>query len=179
MRRDVTGTFHIWSGSGENGLYRSFESDNFKKPLRGDAGLDLPMPHTVTIPRKALSYKIGLRVRARCTSAGKTYAYILVPRSSTGSKTPIRLSNQVGIIDKGYDGELCVYVDNISGSDWTVPKGTRLFQLVPIGISFDKLTFKLYATGLFGQHPVYNSIRGDGGFGSTDGVCEDLHNVTI
>ena len=48
------------------------------------------------------------------TFNGKPTAYYLYPRSSMGSKTPLRLSNSVGIIDAGYRGNIIGVVDNIS-----------------------------------------------------------------
>ena len=39
--------------------------------------------------------------------------YYLYPRSSTGSKTPLRLSNSIGVIDSGYRGNLIACFDNI------------------------------------------------------------------
>ena len=39
-------------------------------------------------------------------------SFLLLPRSSI-SKTPLRLSNSVGLIDAGYRGELQAPVDNI------------------------------------------------------------------
>lgn len=165
---DITGTFHIWAGSGEHGLYSELPSERFKTPSRGDAGLYVPMPQKVTIPKNARSCKLNLGIRARFISGGRTHAYFLVLRSSVSAKTPIRLANGVEVIDKGYNGPLYACVDNLSNSPWTIEKHDRLFQLVPIGASVDNLNFKLYSQGLFAQHPAYTSIRGEGGFGSTD-----------
>ena len=39
-----------------------------------------------------------------------------MPRSSI-SKTPLRMSNSVGLIDGGYRGEIMASVDNISDDD--------------------------------------------------------------
>ena len=90
----------------------------------GDAGLDLFCLEDLTIPARWCSIKMPLGV---CMEAyyrresrwhdtrsgergGRTYheptAFYLYPRSSTGAKTPIRLSNSVGIIDAGYRGPL-------------------------------------------------------------------------
>ena len=37
----------------------------------------------------------------------------MVPRSSVGSKTPLRMANSLGVIDSGYRGELKGYFDNM------------------------------------------------------------------
>tara|TARA_B100001093_G_C26641658_1_gene933493 strand:- start:321 stop:905 length:585 start_codon:yes stop_codon:yes gene_type:complete len=39
--------------------------------------------------------------------------YWMVPRSSVGSKTPLRMANSVGVIDSGYRGNLKGYFDNM------------------------------------------------------------------
>tara|TARA_B100000767_G_C19627437_1_gene476752 strand:- start:37 stop:474 length:438 start_codon:yes stop_codon:yes gene_type:complete len=83
--------------------------------------------------------------------------YLLIPRSSI-SKTPLRMSNSIGLIDAGYRGEIMASVDNIKKEDYLIKKNQRLFQLVsmvgsPIKISLvDNLS---------------ETERGEGGFGST------------
>ena len=70
-----------------------------------DSGLDLPLPYDVTIPAKAIGFKIPLGICAQPSFVdGITRGYTLYPRSSTGSKTPLRLSNGTGIIDFDYRG---------------------------------------------------------------------------
>ena len=44
---------------------------------------------------------------------------------SSISKTPLRMSNSIGLIDGGYRGELKVYVDNISDDPFELKKGNR------------------------------------------------------
>ena len=41
-------------------------------------------------------------------------SYYLLPRSSMGAKTPLRLSNSVGLKDAGYRGNVIAIVDNNS-----------------------------------------------------------------
>ena len=83
--------------------------------------------------------------------------YLLIPRSSI-SKTPLRMSNSIGLIDAGYRGEIMASVDNIKKENYLIKKNQRLFQLVsmvgsPIKISLvDNLS---------------ETERGVGGFGST------------
>ena len=83
---------------------------------------------------------------------------MLFPRSSTGSKTPLRLSNGTGIIDYEYRGEITACVDNISDSDFEAKKGVRLFQLCspdlsPISIDISDV--------------LNTTSRNIGGYGST------------
>jgi len=81
----------------------------------------------------------------------------LYPRSSI-VKTPLRLSNSVGIIDAGYRGNIMAFVDNIKGEPFTIEKGTRLFQIC--GPCLERITFEVV-------HDLSNSQRGESGFGST------------
>jgi len=93
----------------------------------GDSGLDLFCLEDLVLPPRAYSFKIPLGVcmeafypqkqsyhnnhnnrtdqSTGCVVRVPTSFY-LYPRSSTGSKTPIRLSNSVGVIDSSYRGQL-------------------------------------------------------------------------
>ena len=84
-------------------------------------------------------------------------AYYLFPRSSI-SKTPLRLSNSIGLIDGGYRGEIMALCDNIKNFDYTVEKGDRLFQLVAADSS--PISYTLVDN-------LSDTTRGTGGFGST------------
>ena len=119
----------------------------------GDAGLDLYAINEQIINKKSTK-KIHFGIACENIDSKP---YFLMPRSSI-SKTPLRMSNSVGLIDGGYRGEIMASVDNISDDDYIIKKKQRLFQLVsmegdPIQILLvDKLT---------------DSERGSGGFGST------------
>ena len=57
------------------------------------------------------------------------YYLAIYPRSSTGFKTPLRLSNSVGIIDSDYRGEIGLIFTNTSNStSYSIKKGERLAQ---------------------------------------------------
>jgi len=119
----------------------------------GDAGLDLYATEEQVIKKKSTN-KIHFGIA--CENK-KSKPYFLIPRSSI-SKTPLRMSNSIGLIDGGYRGEIMASVDNISDNDYTIKKMQRLFQLVsmkgePIKILLvDSLT---------------KTVRGSGAFGST------------
>ena len=51
---------------------------------------------------------------------------LILPRSSIGAKTPLRLSNSVGLIDSGYRGEIGVLYDNTSDEPYTINAGARI-----------------------------------------------------
>jgi dUTP pyrophosphatase len=83
---------------------------------------------------------------------------LIIPRSSIGAKTPLRLSNSVGLIDSGYRGELGVLYDNLTPVPYTVHKGDRIAQLLVM----PSYRFKAEVVDT-----LEDSDRGEGGFGST------------
>lgn len=102
---------------------------NVVSNVRGDAGIDLYVPTTITVPANAIGFKIDHLISCEATISGRQVSYYLYPRSSMGGKTPLRMSNSVGIIDSGYRGNLIGMVDNISNDDFVVEEGSRLFQV--------------------------------------------------
>ena len=93
-------------------------------------------------------------------------AYYLYPRSSI-SKTPLRMSNSIGIIDSGYRGEITAVVDNISsGNSCTTPSFRinaleRYFQICHPSL----MPFRAVMVNTIEELGI--TSRGDGGFGST------------
>ncbi|MDD9888137.1 MAG: dUTP diphosphatase [Candidatus Marinimicrobia bacterium] len=119
----------------------------------GDAGLDLFVINEQTISAGE-STLIHLEIACE-TEEG--IPYLLMPRSSI-AKTPLRLSNSIGLIDGGYRGEIMAAVDNIKNEAYTVEPGQRLFQLVAMDGS--PIHFELVES-------LSDTTRGEGGFGST------------
>ncbi|MBH31487.1 MAG: deoxyuridine 5'-triphosphate nucleotidohydrolase [Candidatus Marinimicrobia bacterium] len=119
----------------------------------GDAGLDLFAPNEVTIGGRSTA---PIHLQVACEMEGGR-PYLLMPRSSI-VKTPLRLSNSIGLIDGGYRGELIAHCDNINNEPYTVEAGQRLFQVVAMDGS--PLELQLVSE-------LSESTRGDGGFGST------------
>ncbi len=122
----------------------------------GDAGMDLYCPHQLIIePNETHLIKMG--IACEMTDEYLPVSFMLVPRSSI-SKTPLRMSNSIGIIDSGYRGEIMASVDNISNEDYMITPGQRLFQIVhPTLYPFNTDVVK----------ELSETERGDGGFGST------------
>jgi len=119
----------------------------------GDAGLDLFIIHEQTVGPGETA-KIHLQIA--CENE-ECIPYLLMPRSSI-SKTPLRLSNSIGLIDPGYRGEIIAVVDNVKSESYTINPGQRLFQLVAMAgtpIHFSLVDF------------LTETSRGSGGFGST------------
>ena len=119
----------------------------------GDAGLDLYVLENIKIAAgETKLIKLGISCEP---VEGK--AYYLFPRSSI-SKTPLRMSNSIGLIDAGYRGEIMASCDNIKNFDFILEKGKRLFQLVAIDSSPISYTI---------VKELSDTTRGSGGFGST------------
>ena len=119
----------------------------------GDAGLDLYILEETTISsRETKLIKLGI-----CCEPADGKAYYLFPRSSI-SKTPLRMSNSIGLIDGGYRGEIMASCDNIKDFDFTIKEGQRLFQLVAVDSS--PISYKVVKE-------LSDTTRGSGGFGST------------
>jgi dUTP pyrophosphatase len=143
----------------------------------GDSGLDLYFPTRIEIPPNSLGNIVSLGIKCEAlkycglkNSRGRTQTqsmngdlyitnigYYLYPRSSI-SKTPLRMSNGVGIIDSGYRGEIKVALDNHSDKSYTIEIGTRLFQLCAPNLS--PISLKLV-------DEISETSRGEGSFGST------------
>ena len=120
---------------------------------KGDSGLDLYVLEDVLIKKnETVLIKLGIACESLCNKS-----YYLMPRSSI-SKTPLRMSNSIGLIDAGYRGEIMASCDNIKDFDYHVKTGERLFQLVSPDAS--PITYVI-------SDSLSETTRGTGGFGST------------
>ena len=138
-----------------------------------DAGFDLFCPNDEYILDGLLGYKINHKIKCSMNKIGSDdneyvstpVGYYLYPRSSTGTNTPLRLSNSVGIIDSGYRGNIIAAFDNTnnpSSESWSVSKGGRVVQLCPPDLSYPILVKVVSEDSELGI-----THRGSGGFGST------------
>ena len=126
---------------------------NHGKFNEGDSGLDLFIVHDEIVkPKETKLIHLGI-----CCENIDNNSYFLMTRSSI-SKTPLRMSNSIGLIDGGYRGEIMASVDNIKAEDFMLKKGQRLFQLVAMDGS--EIHFKI-------TDQLSETKRGSGGFGST------------
>jgi len=144
-----------------------------------DSGFDLGLPNDFNIT-KVCSNKIPLGIQCamymyvRLASASASasadlntttevpQAYYLYPRSSI-IKTPLRLSNSVGIIDSGYRGEIIAVVDKVDNQvdSFQIHAMDRYFQLCHPSLT----PFKVIMVNTIEELGL--TARGDGGFGST------------
>ena len=120
-----------------------------------DAAADLYAMETVTLAPHSLGNKIRTGVKIQLPECWQAF---ILPRSSIGAKTPLRLSNSIGLIDSGYRGELGVLYDNIGDEEYTINAGDRIAQLLVMpSYRFQAKVVDILA----------DSDRGEGGFGSS------------
>ena len=143
-----------------------------------DSGFDLGLPRDYILD-KIFGNKVSLDVHASMwqintytnnDSRDNEYivdysipqAYYLYPRSSI-SKTPMRLSNSVGIIDKGYRGPITAMVDIVDSNiqQFNVYAMERYFQICHSSLN----TFKVVMVD--SKSDLGTTERNEGGFGST------------
>jgi len=129
-----------------------------------DAGFGILTPTDLTLSNR-VGNKVDFKVACACkmvTFQGYyNTGFYMYPRSSI-SKTPLRLANNVGIIDAGYRGHLIGMFDlQLENEETTITKYNRYLQvcapgLVPIVVEIVSSLEELGET-----------VRGNGGFGST------------
>jgi len=135
-----------------------------------DSGFDLLCPHR-SLDFSQGKYGVELKLGVKCAAMTEKYEpapYLLLARSST-SLTPLRMSNQIGLADMGYRGELIARVDSldieINGVRfYQIEEGRRLFQIV----QHNWMPWKnIYIVDREEELPSPPDNRGGGGFGST------------
>ena len=134
-------------------------SENAVVPSYGtaySAGADLysAMEEDVIIAPEATKFiKTGIAIEIPEGLVGLIYA-----RSGMACKKGLAPANKVGVIDSDYRGEIIVALYNHSDSAVTVAKGDRIAQLVLT--PYIKADFEE-------ADELDDTVRGDGGFGST------------
>lgn len=120
-----------------------------------DAAADLYALETVTLAPHSYGNKIRTGVKIQLPEGWLAF---ILPRSSIGAKTPLRLSNSIGLIDSGYRGELGILYDNISDEPYTINTHDRIAQLLVMpSYRFQPKVVKALA----------DSDRGETGFGDS------------
>lgn len=134
-------------------------SENAVVPSYGtaySAGADLysAMQENVIIaPETTKFIKTGIAIEIPEGLVGLIYA-----RSGMACKKGLAPANKVGVIDSDYRGEIIVALYNHSDSSVTVASGDRIAQLVLT--PYIKADFEE-------ADELDDTVRGDGGFGST------------
>jgi dUTPase len=155
-------------------LYVYVPDENLRSDMRAhvnnrrwtDSGFDLLSPE-MTLGFQNRQYGVEMRLGAHFAALdaqGTPVPYLLLARSST-SLTPLRMSNQIGLADAGYRGELIARVDCVSNHEqYVVERGRRLFQVVQHNwLPWNDIIFVNRLEDL----PAPPDNRGAGGFGST------------
>jgi dUTP pyrophosphatase len=149
-------------------MYTSAATEHNRLQTHPNAGFDLFCPEEVKVYGHTTA-KIDQGVKGAMEffsgkgegKGGQPVGYFMFPRSSTGSKTPLRLANSVGIIDAGYRGNYIAVFDNWQEASFKVECGQRLVQICP-----PNLTYPLQVL-LVDELLDMDTERGTGGFGST------------
>lgn len=154
--------------------HRELQREHVRNRRSTDSGVDLICQNThmsfINSANPNLPANLGVEMKTGVIAAaldkeGKPAPYLLLARSST-SLTPLRMSNQIGLADAGYRGELIARVDCIDPSiqSYTIPLGRRVFQIVQHNwLPYDQVILVDSLADL----PAPPDNRGGGGFGST------------
>ena len=126
-----------------------------------DSGIDLYVPSPYDVGSETL-VKVNTYVKTAMYYDNIPCGFYLYPRSSTGTKTPLRLANSVGVIDSGYRGNCIAAFDNITTETYNIKKGDRLVQ-----ICASNLVYPIYPVIVNTVEELGYTSRGSGGFGST------------
>ena len=82
------------------------------------------------------------------------------PRSGLAFRNGISIPNSPGTIDSDYRGEVKVLLINLGSEDFTITRGMRIAQFVVARVIQAELTV---------VSSLDETVRGEGGFGSTGG----------
>ena len=128
-----------------------------------NSGFDLFCPTNIECTH-INKYMLDHNIACSMTYKGNYVGYYLYVRSSTPIKTPLRLANNVGIIDSGYRGNIKGCFDIIyTKSNFNFEKGNRYMQLCPPDIG---KPMKVYIVDAFHNLGKKNN-RNCAGFGSS------------
>ena len=122
----------------------------------GASGMDLmaflkkPM---IIEPKRSYLIPTGLSV-----AFSENYEIQIRPRSGLAAKNSISVLNTPGTIDSDYRGEIKVIIYNHGNNDFTINNGDRIAQMILAPV----VKMELEETSNLPE-----TIRGEGGFGST------------
>ncbi len=126
------------------------------KVRASDAGYDLTIIKEVKkFGENTTLYSTGIKIEAPFG-----YYTQIVPRSSI-SKSGYILSNSIGIIDSGYNGELLICLTRV---DKSIPELTLPFKCAQLLL----LPHQHFIMNEIKEEDIGKTNRGDGGFGSTN-----------
>ena len=104
-------------------------------------------------PAETVLVHTGIAAEIPCGYGGFIFA-----RSGLASKKGLAPANKVGVVDADYRGEIMVALHNHSSAPATICPGERIAQLV---------IMPFLAAEFFEAEELSETVRGEGGFGST------------
>ena len=123
-------------------------------PFSAGADLYACLEEPVTIlPGETKKIPTGIAMELPVGTAGLIYA-----RSSLGTKKGLAPANKVGVVDSDYRGEFLIFLHNHGSAPQTIAHGDRVAQLVVTPV---------FTPGFVESETLSDTLRGDGGFGST------------
>ena len=123
---------------------------------KGASGMDLLafIENSINIkPQTSKLISTGLTV-----AFSESYEIQIRPRSGLAAKNNISVLNTPGTIDSDYRGELKIIIYNHGNEDFVIKNGDRIAQIVLVPVV--KMEFEE-------TNDLPETIRGEGGFGST------------
>lgn len=150
--------------------HRKLVEEHMKTRRPTDSGFDIVSRETLLPSNFGNMHGIEIKTGMTFAAVSQTFGtnvnvpYQLLARSST-SLTPLRMSNQIGLADAGYRGELFARVDVVQPiGNYTIMEGKRLFQVV----AHNWLPWnEVHIVDKLEDLPVATDDRGAGGCGST------------
>ena len=122
----------------------------------GASGMDIMA--FINEPINLRSKSSSLIPTGLCVAFSEDYEIQIRPRSGLAAKNNISVLNTPGTIDSDYRGEIKIILFNHSNDNFTINKNDRVAQMVLTPI----IKMELEET-----NELPESIRGEGGFGST------------
>ncbi len=125
----------------------------------GAAGMDLCAAIAEPIVLKPLERKLiptGLKIELE-----HGYEAQIRPRSGLSIKHGISLINCVGTVDEDYRGEVCIPLVNLSNQSYVIQPGERVAQMIIA--KYEQAKIEVVTE-------LSDTVRGEGGFGSTGSV---------
>lgn len=120
----------------------------------GSAACDLKSADDVIIPSGS-RFVVGTGIKLEIPNG---FGAMVCSRSGLAAKNGIQVLNAPGLIDTDYRGEIKVILHNTGQSEFIVKKGDRIAQL---------LFFPIFQAIFQKATTVTETVRGEGGFGST------------
>lgn len=132
-----------------------------------NSGFDLLVPEDTSIPNDSLlhSFFLDCKVKTEMRFNEFPAAFYVFVRSSF-SKTPLILSNHVGVIDSGYRGNIKVALRNLE-STTSYSGGYRIEKYKSITQICHPLLCPIMVEIVDNESELSTTSRGSGGFGST------------